>query len=453
MLIIDNTPVGGREMEQFKYIVIGFGKGGKTLAKTMTSRGESVLVIEEDSKMYGGTCINVGCIPSKKLIVEGDRHVPIEEAALLKSKLIGALNQKNYHMIADEPTAQVWNGRGRFVDNYTLEVAMVDGTTRMARGEHIIINTGAKSIIPNLSGLDVTDPRVLTSKEALALDEQIEQLVIIGAGYIGLEFAGMMANFKISVTVIDTNPTFMGREDSDVAAIVKKDLEDAGVTFLLGVKELSFSHSQDGITVKADGEPLKASRILLATGRRPNTDDLGLENTDIKVNNCGAIVVNEQLQTGVPNVWAVGDVNGGPQFTYISLDDFRIVMDQLQGTGVRRTTDRQWVPYTVFLLEPFSRVGLTEAEAIAKGLSFVVKQLPVAGIPKAHILGHTRGVFKVLVDPTTEYILGATLYGAESHEIINLITLAMNHNIPATALKNGIYTHPTMVESLNDLFK
>ena len=441
-------------MENFKYIIIGFGKGGKTLAKTLATKKEQVLVIEQDETMYGGTCINIGCIPSKKLITQAQKQIPLETASENKQVLISALRNKNYHMIADEETAQVWNGTARFLSNYELEVQLIDGTVKNVKGEYIFINTGARSVIPTIKGLDATASNVLTSTEALNLKSAPKRLAIIGAGYIGLEFASMFNKFGSQVTVIDSFEQFIPREDPEIAHLVRQDLTNAGIDIHLGVKNLTFRHHEAEIEITYnDTESIQADYVLLATGRTPNTAALGLENTDITVLPTGAIQVDEYLKTSVPNVWAIGDVKGGPQFTYVSLDDFRIIADQLFGTGERTVNDRTLIPYTVFITPALSNVGINEEQAKTKGLNYKVFKLPVANIPKAHILDDTRGLFKVIVDADTNLILGASLYGVESQEIINIITLAMQANIPYTVLKNQIFTHPTMSESLNDLFK
>lgn len=291
---------------------------------------------------------------------------------------------------------------------------------------------------------------ILDSTAAMDQKEMPEKLVIIGAGYIGLEFASMFAKYGSKVTLLDLHEQFLPREDDDIASEIKKDMENSGVTFELGVKinrvdDQTVYYEKDGHSYEA-----VADRILVATGRKPNTENLGLENTGIQLTDRGAIKVDDHLQTTVPNIWAIGDVKGGLQFTYISLDDFRIIKDQLFGSGKRSLSDRINVPYSVFVTPSLSRVGLSEKEAKAQGINYELKKLPVAAIPKAK---DPRGLFKALIDPETGLILGVTLYGAESYELINMISLAMKMKIPAAVLWDQIYTHPTMSESFNDLFK
>ena len=283
-----------------------------------------------------------------------------------------------------------------------------------------------------------------------------KELVIIGAGYIGLEFASMFANYGAKVTVLDASDKFIPREDDDISQMVFDDLSALGIDFKLGVKIKKVYDLEDKVEIvyEKDGEhTVTADKVLAATGRKPRTSDLGLENTAIKLDDRGAVVVDDQLHTSVPGVWALGDVKGGLQFTYISLDDFRIVKDELFGAGKRRISDRKNVPYSVFIEPPLSKVGLNEKEAKAAGVEYKLFKLPVAAIPKARVLKDTRGLFKVLVDPETDLILGATIYAKESHELINLLSLALNAKLPYTMLRDQIYTHPTMSEALNDVLK
>lgn len=439
-------------MKTIQNIIIGFGKGGKTLAKFLAQKGEEVLVIEKSNQMYGGTCINIACLPSKRLIIEADNGVEFTDAVNGKNQMTTMLRGKNYHMLADEPTVTVLDGEAKFIADHEIEVTTTVEEKEQYRGERIFINTGALPVMLPIPGL-AESKAVLDSTAAMDQKEMPEKLVIIGAGYIGLEFASMFAKYGSKVTVLDLHEQFLPREDNDIASEIKKDMENSGVTFELGVK----INRVDGQTVfyEKDGQSheMVADRILVATGRKPNTENLGLENTAIQLTDRGAIKVDDHLQTTVPNVWAIGDVKGGLQFTYISLDDFRIIKDQLFGSGKRSLSDRINVPYSVFITPSLSRVGLSEKEAKAQGITYELKKLPVAAIPKAHVLKDPRGLFKALIAPKTGLILGVTLYGAESYELINIISLAMKMKIPAAILRDQIYTHPTMSESFNDLFK
>ena len=439
-------------METIQNLIIGFGKGGKTLAKSLAAKGEKVVVIEKDAQMYGGTCINVGCIPSKALITQGLKQRSFTVAAENKTALINKLRNKNYHMLADDPNIQVVDGTAKFVSDHQVRVQTTAGKEVTYEAERIFINTGATAVIPEIAGLKLSE-KVGTSKELMALTTKPEHLVILGAGYIGLEFASMFASFGSKVTVIDPFATFLPREDRSFAEMIQQDLTEKGIEFVLGTNIQSIQETQQVSVALADGRIITGDYLLVATGRKPNTDQLGLENTAIKVNERGAVVVDEKLQTTVANVWALGDVTGGLQFTYISLDDYRIVENQLFGDQSRTTNNRPAVPYSVFIEPPISHVGLHEYEAQKQGLDYKKFVHLNANVPKAHILENAKGMFQVLVDRQTDFILGATIYGAESHEVINLLTLAMNVKASYQVLKNQIYTHPTMSEALNDVLK
>lgn len=443
-------------MQEFKNIIIGFGKGGKTLAKNLAAKGESVLVVEKSKKMYGGTCINIACLPSKNLIINAQRGIKFEDAVKQKDEMTTVLRNKNYHMVADEETATVLDGTAKFVDNHTIEIVLDSGEKTKIKGERIFINTGATPIIPQVKGLKESK-YILDSTAAMDQNSLPNELVILGAGYIGMEFASMFARYGAKVTVLDTNKKFLKREDDDISEMIFNDLSQDGIEFNLGVKVVEVRDLSDKVEIvyEINGQKrtVKADKLLVATGRKPVTEGLGLENTDIKLDERGAIKVDDYLRTTAENVWAIGDVKGGPQFTYISLDDFRIIFDQLYGKGERKVSDRKLVPYSVFTTPALSRVGLNEVEAKNKGIEYKLFKLAATSIPKAKVIGNTRGMYKILVNPDTEEILGATIYGEESYEVINLIALAMKAKLPYTMLGDQIYTHPTMSEALNDVLK
>lgn len=443
-------------MKKYENIVIGFGKGGKTLAKTLASKGQSVLIIEKSPRMYGGTCINIGCIPSKSLIINGEKHLSFNEAVEHKEKITGLLRNKNYHMVEDEPTGEVLDGKAKFISDHVLEVTLPDQSTTKVEGKRIFINTGAVPVILPIPGLKESR-YLLDSTSAMDLNELPETLVIIGAGYIGLEFASMFASYGSKVVVLDSNDKFIPREDDDVAEMILNDLMSENIEFHLGVsvKEIKDKDSYAEIIYIENGEEktIKANKILSATGRKPNTDDLGLENTNIEISDRGSIVVDDLLKTTAENVWAIGDVKGGLQFTYISLDDYRIILDQLTGENKRRISDRNVIPYSVFITPPLSNVGLNEKTAKNANKKYKLFKFMASGVPKAHVMEDTKGIFKILVDPETEQILGASIYAEESPEVINLVALAMKARLPYTMLRDHIYSHPTMSESLNDVLK
>lgn len=438
-------------MKQFDLIIVGFGKGGKTLAKFASAQGRKVAVIEKSKKMYGGTCINIGCIPSKTLVHEGLEHGSFEQAFSRKTDVVNALNSKNYHNLADDDNIEVLDYTAKFKSNHELNLLNdQDEIVGTIGAEQIVINTGAKSMIPAIEGID-SSQYLYDSEGIMNLKSQPNHLVIVGGGYIALEFAAMFANFGTQVTVLERGNDIMTKEDKDIVAEVKKDLADKNVNIVLNADTKKFEDTDKGTIVHTTNGEYAADAVLIATGRKPNTD-LDLQNTDVKIGDHGEIIVNEYLQTDASNVYALGDVKGGMQFTYISLDDFRIVKEQLFGKGKRSTENRGAVPYTVFIDPPLARVGLTGKEAKEQGYNIIESAIPVNSIPRHKINNDGRGLFKAVVNKDTEEILGASLYGLQSEEIINLIKLAIDQKLSYKVLKDNIYTHPTMVESFNDLF-
>ncbi|MBM6941256.1 FAD-dependent oxidoreductase [Limosilactobacillus coleohominis] len=442
-------------MQKVQNIVIGFGKGGKTLAKFLAQRGEEVLVVERSPQMYGGTCINIACLPSKRLITEAARGTDFAAAIQGKIQMVNQLRDKNYHMLADEKTVTVLDGIAHFTGNHTIAVKTASGLKEF-EGERIFINTGATPNIPTIPGLKDSQ-NLLTSTTAMELPKLPKKLVIVGAGYIGLEFAAMFASFGAHVTMLDHHATFLAREDDDVATMVAENLQKLGVEIKMDValKKVQDQDQQTILTYEENNheQTITADKVLVPAGRHPVTEKLGLENTDIQLASDGAIKVDSHLHTTVPNVWAIGDVKGGPQFTYISLDDFRIIKSELYGDGTRQTTNRGVVPTSVFIEPPLSQVGLTEKQAQVAGKHYELFKMPVAAIPKAKVLKDKRGMLKMLVDRDTKTIIGATIYAPESHEIINMVALAMRAQLPYMMLRDQIYTHPTISEAFNDLLK
>ena len=453
-------------MKKYDAVIIGFGKGGKTLAGFLAGKGQNVALVEKSDKMYGGTCINVGCIPSKKLVnstkvlkdkglssIE-DKEKFYSESIENKNTLIGALRGKNYEMLASKENITVYDGTGSFVSKNVVNVEN-NGENVQIEGEKIFINTGAATIIPNIKGLKESN-YVYTSTSIMELKELPKKLTIIGAGYIGLEFASMYSEFGSEVTVIDMGDRLMPREDEEIAERVKAILEAKGIKFLLKSKIEEISDRNDKGYVKISGEngesEVESDAILVAIGRKPNTEGLNLEAAGVKTDERGAVVVDETLKTTADNIWAMGDVKGGLQFTYISLDDFRIIRDNVYGNGSRTINDRNVIPYCVFINPPLSRVGMTEKEAVEKGYEVKTGRLEAMAIPKGKIEGVTDGLLKTVVDAKTDKILGCTLLCNTSHEMINVVATAIKAEQKYIFLKDMIFTHPTMSEALNDLF-
>ena len=444
-------------MKMYDVIVIGFGKAGKTLAGQLGKQGKKVALIEKDKGMYGGTCINVGCIPSKRLITEAataptsdfaSKAAYYKKAVEGKRELTGALNKANYNKLI-QAGVEVIDGMASFVDATHVEVKTKDGVLQL-EGKQFVINTGATSVIPGIPGVKDSD-KVYTSESMMDLDELPEKLTIVGGGYIGLEFAAMYANFGSKVTVVQDIDVFLPREDKDIADNIRSVLEAKGIEIVTGAKTTKIEGATLYYTVGDTDTVLEGDAILMATGRRPNTDGLEAQKAGIALSDRGAVVTDEHLRTNVPNIWAAGDVCGNLQFTYISLDDSRIIMSDMSGKGDRTTQNRGAFSYSVFIDPPFSRVGLSESEAKAKNIEYRVMNLPSAAIPKAKVLRKPEGVLKALVG-ADDQILGVQLFCAESHEMINLVKMAMDNNLKYQVLRDFIYTHPTMSESLNDLF-
>ncbi|WP_077152972.1 FAD-dependent oxidoreductase [Bacteroides bouchesdurhonensis] len=455
-------------MKDFDVIIIGFGKGGKTLAAEFAKRGKKVAIVERSEKMYGGTCINIGCIPTKTLvhqakIASGMKGLTFEEksefyrqAISIKEEVTSLLRNKNFHNLADHPNITVYTGIGSFVS--PNEISVHTATEEfILRAEQIIINTGAETVIPPIEGI-TDNPFVYTSTSIMELTTLPRHLVIVGGGYIGLEFASMFASFGSQVTVLEGYSELISREDRDIAASVQETLEKKGVVFRLNAKVQSVKYvDQKAIVTFGDSLTnevleLEADAVLLATGRRPNTEGLNLEVAGVEVDARGAIIVNEYLKTTNPDIRAVGDVKGGLQFTYISLDDYRIVREDLFGKKERKMTDRNPVSYSVFIDPPLSRIGINEEEARKQNLDVVIKKLPVMAIPRAKTLGETDGLLKAVIDKESGMILGVTLFAPDSSEVINAVAIAMKTGQDYTFLRDFIFTHPSMSEALNDLF-
>ena len=455
-------------MNAFDVIIIGFGKGGKTLAAEFAKRGQKVAIIERSDKMYGGTCINIGCIPTKTLVHQAKMASALKDATFeersefyrnavsVKESVTSALRNKNYHNLADNPNVTVYTGIGSFVSTDVVAVRTATEEIRLT-SKQIIINTGAETVIPPIEGV-AGNPFVYTSTSIMELADLPRRLVIIGGGYIGLEFASMYASFGSQVTVLESYPELIAREDRDIAASVKETLEKKGIVFRMNAKVQSVNRVEDkAIVTFADSQTnevfvLEADAVLLATGRRPNTKDLNLEVAGVEVDVRGAIIVDEYLKTTNPNIRAVGDVKGGLQFTYISLDDYRIVREDLFGVKERRTGDRNPVSYSVFIDPPLSRIGLNEEEARRQNRDIIVKKLPVMAIPRAKTLGETDGLLKAIIDKNTGKILGCVLFAPDSSEVINTVAVAMKTGPDYTFMRDFIFTHPSMSEALNDLF-
>lgn len=452
-------------MKKYDSIIIGFGKGGKTLAGYLATKGESVALIEKSNKMYGGTCINVGCIPSKSLIINSiksntelnrdfkEKSEFYKKAVIEKEKLTSFLRQKNFDKLDSLENVEIINGMASFVDKNTISISGEVNET--IYGDKIYINTGGSTVIPKIPGLE-NNPFIYFSDSMMSLETLPERMIIVGGGYIGLEFASMYSNFGAKVTVMQNDNMFIPREDEEIASEVKTILENKGINFIFNANITSFEKLENTSKViyklGEEEKYVEAEAILVAIGRKPNIEGLNLDKIGMELTGRGAIKTNENLQTSISNIWAMGDVVGGLQFTYISLDDFRIIKNGIENKLDKNLLTRQNVPYSVFLDPPLSVVGITEKEAIKRGYNIKVNKIKAAAIPKAQVLQQPLGLLKTVVDADTNKILGASLLCEESYEMINIIKLAMDMNADYTVLRDQIFTHPTMSETLNDLF-
>jgi probable pyridine nucleotide-disulfide oxidoreductase len=449
---------------QVDLVVIGFGKGGKTLAGALGKQGWRVVMVEQSPLMYGGTCINIGCVPTKSMVFRSehlDRAIAhpaqYQAAVAATAELTTTLRWINFATLNAIDTVTVLTGRGRFVDPHTIDVTTAEGSTIRVTTRWAVIGTGSRPVIPPIPGLANTSG-VYTSTELLSRAQLPRRLAVLGGGYIGLEFASMYSAYGSQVTVVERGPGILSHEDDDIADCARDILENDGIVIATSAQIAGVSGKSDGTTsisytVDDAIHAVEADAVLVAMGRKPATDNLGLDAAGVAIDTGGAIVVDEYLRTSQHHIFAVGDVNGGPQFTYVSLDDYRIVLSQLTGNGSRSTTGRAAVPYTLFTTPPLARVGLT-AKAARQIHAIKVAAMHVADMatmPRARIVGQQAGMMKIVVDADTDTILGAALLSYDSHEVINTVALAIRHGITASELRNSIYTHPSMTEGFNQL--
>ena len=452
--------------EQFEFLVLGSGAGGKLLAWHMAGSGRRTAVVER--RWIGGSCPNVNCLPSKNEIQSAKvaslvRHGAEYGARTSRVEIdMATVRDRKRKMVDQQITAHLSNyqtsgaqlimGSGRFVAPKTLEVRLNEGNTRTLSGDRVFINVGTHAAIPGVPGLEAADP--LTNIEALELDYLPEHLVVLGGGYVGLEFAQAYRRFGSRVTVIEHGKQLMAREDPDVSAALQRILTDEGIDFLVG-PEITRVEGRSGkevtvvVRTRAGEQRIEGSDILVAAGRIPNTADIGLDKAGIELDARGFVRVNERLETTAPDVWAIGECAGSPQFTHVSEDDFRIIRDNLAG-GKRSTRDRL-IPYCMFTDPPLAHVGLSEAEAQRQGLDVRVAKLPMSGVLRAQTTGETQGFMKVRIAGRDDRILGFTMIGAEAGEVIATVQAAMLAELPYSRLRDAVLAHPTMAEGLGPL--
>jgi pyruvate/2-oxoglutarate dehydrogenase complex dihydrolipoamide dehydrogenase (E3) component len=456
------------EPERFEVLILGSGEGGKLLAWHMAGSGRRTAVVER--RWIGGSCPNIACLPSKNEIWSARVAHLAHHAAQFGTMISGPImtnmakvRQRKRDMVEREVAFHLQNykatgselimGSGRFVAPKTLEVQLNDGGTRLLVGDQVFLNLGSHAAIPGVPGL--ADTRPLTHIEALELEYLPAHLIVLGGGYVGLEMAQAYRRFGSRVTVIETGPQLMTREDPDVADEMQRILSDEGIQILVAAETLNVDGQSGGevrLTVRTTSgeQKIGGSDVLVAAGRIPNTAGIGLEAAGVELDGRGYIRVNERLETTASNVWAMGECAGSPQFTHVSHDDFRIIRDNLAG-GKRITRDRL-VPYCVFTDPPLAHVGLSESEAQHQGVTARVARLPTSAVLRTEATDETQGFMKALIGGSDDRVLGFTMIGAEAGEVMTVVQTAMLADLPYPKLRDAVIAHPTMAEGLGQLF-
>jgi pyruvate/2-oxoglutarate dehydrogenase complex dihydrolipoamide dehydrogenase (E3) component len=444
-------------MSKFDAIVIGSGQAGTPLCHKLAEQGWTVALIEKEH--LGGTCINTGCTPTKTMIASGQvahyaRHaskwgvragevtVDLAKVVARKDKIVGQFRSGQERKVQDRKGLRLYRGQGRFVAPHRLRVGDEE-----LESERIFINTGTRPDVPNLDGLDQV--AYLTNASLMQLTQVPDHLLVLGGGYIGLEFGQLFRRFGSQVTVVHRSAHILPREDDDVTEELQKALEMEGIRFILNARPTQVEERNGQVVLKLEtgsgSETVSGSRLLVATGRRPNTDDLGLESTGLQTDRQGFIRVNGRLETNVPGIWALGDVKGGPAFTHISYNDYQIVYANLI-EGKALTTDNRLVPYSVFTDPQLGRVGMTEKEARATGRRLKIGKIPMGWVARAIERDETAGLMKLVVDAASDRILGAAILSTEGGELVQILAAVMLAGAPYTLLKGAIYIHPTLAE-------
>jgi pyruvate/2-oxoglutarate dehydrogenase complex dihydrolipoamide dehydrogenase (E3) component len=453
--------------EQFEALILGSGAGGKLLAWHLARSGRRTAVVER--RWIGGSCPNVACLPSKNEIWSAEVAHLVHDAKGFGTSTgpvatdMAKVRQRKRDMVEHEIAGHLQNykaagaelimGSGTFVAPKTLEVRLNGGGTRVLAGDKVFLNLGTHASIPRIPGLEAARP--LTHIEALELDYLPTHLIVLGGGYVGLELAQAYRRFGSRVTVIEFGPRLMSREDPDVAQEIQRILSEEGIRFLMSaetfqVQGKSGDNVSVGVRTASSEQKIEGSDILVAAGRTPNTAGTGLEKAGVELDARGYIRVNERLETTAPEVWAVGECAGSPQFTHVSEDDFRVVRDNLAG-GKRSTRDRL-VPYCMFTDPPLARVGLSEDEARRQGIAVRAARLPTSAVLRTEATGEKRGFMKALVGENDDRILGFTMIGAEAGEVMAVVQTAMLASLPYARLRDAVFAHPTMAEGLGLLF-
>lgn len=454
-------------VNDYEILILGSGEAGKYLAWTLGKQGKRVALIER--KYIGGSCPNIACLPTKNFIHSAkvaSYFWRSEEFGITKDNCqihMSGVRDRKRSMVDGLVDLHLGNfkasgvdlviGSGVFIAPKTIEVSLLEGGTRILRGEKIIISTGSQATLEPIPGL--TEAQPLTHVEALDLDQIPEHILIIGGGYVGLEFAQAMRRFGSRVTILERNDRLAHREDGDVSEGLQNLLQDEGIEVVVNA-EITQVEGKSGTQVRVHARKegsfilVAGTHLLVAAGRTPNTNCIGLERAGVKVTSQGYIKVNARLETTAPDIWAVGDCAGSPQFTHVAFDDFRIVRDNLAG-GCRVTTGRQ-IPFCMFTDPEFARIGLSEVEATNQGIAYRLTKLPMTAFLRPKTLSETRGFMKALVEANGDQILGFTMLGVGAGEVVAVVQITMLAGLPYTALRDAILTHPTLAEALGPLF-
>lgn len=441
--------------ERFDAIVVGAGQAGPPLAGRLTAAGQRVAVVER--KHVGGTCVNTGCIPTKTLVASAHAaHLARRGAdygvatGTISVDMAKVKARKDGIMLKDRKGVESWiesmdgctlyRGHARFEDPHTLRVG-----DDVLRGERIFLNVGGRAVVPDIPGLSDVD--FLTNVSILELDTVPEHLVIVGGSYIALEFAQMYRRFGARVTVVERGPRLASREDEDVSATIREVLEGEGINIVTGADDVRVAKRDNGfeLTPSVGASPIQGSQLLLAVGRQPNTDDLGLEAAGVQTDARGYITVDDQLKTNVDHIWALGDCNGKGAFTHTSYNDFEIVAANLLDGDPRRVSDRI-TTYALYIDPPLGRAGMTVNQVRASGRRALVGKRPMTRVGRAVEKGETQGFMKVVVDADTQEILGATIFGVGGDEVVHAILDVMSARAPYTTLSRTMHIHPTVSE-------
>ena len=445
-------------------VIIGTGQSGKPLALALARAGWKVAVIEREH--VGGTCINVGCTPTKTMVASaraahmarraldygvsaGTVGVDMGRVLERKRRVVESFRNGGQRLLEKAANLELIFGEASFVDASRVLVRLNAGGTRELEGKRIVVNIGGRPAVPPIPGLDTVP--FLDSTSIMELTELPEHLIVLGGGYIGLEFCQMFQRFGSRVTIVNRDARLVQREDPDVSSEVEKILKEDGIEVLNSAQVTRVEKSGDGVRVALQSGGVSGSHLLVAVGRAPNTDRLSLGAAGVDTDKAGFIKVNSKLETNVPGIYAIGDVKGGPAFTHISYDDFRILRENWLNGG-SATIDGRMVPNCVFIDPQLATVGLNETEAKNRGMNYRVAKLPMTNVARAIEMSEARGFMKAVVDARTQQILGCTILGIEGGEVMTMLQIAMMGKIPYTVIKEAVFAHPTLGESLNNLF-